>query len=98
MAEGPPGAGVVTVGVTTGVVVLETPPPLEVVLLLLVVEDGGGGTDELVVVVCCWLPGRHWEYQSLILLQDEPDWQQVAPVQPLPPHWVLTTSSVEQCP
>src|SRR5690606_14846623 len=27
----------------------------------------------------------HWEYQSLSLLQVEPDWQQVAPENPLPP-------------
>jgi hypothetical protein len=74
---------------------------LEVVLLV-VVEDDGAAVVELVllvVLVACWLPGMHWEYQSLILLQDEPDWQHVAPVHPLPPHWVLNTIvSVKPCP
>lgn len=55
------------------------------VLLLLVVRD------EVVVmaVVGTWLLGRHWEYQSFCFTQALPEVQQVGPLQPLPPHWVL---------
>ena len=69
-----------TVGVTVGVV-----PPLEVVVLLVVVEDDGPAAVELVevvVLVCCWLPGMHWEYQSLLLTQVAGASHLVGPVKP----------------
>jgi hypothetical protein len=72
---------------------------LEVVLLVVVEDDGGAAVELVLLVVLVGPPGRHWEYQSLILLQDEPDWQHVAPVHPLPPHWVLNAIvSVKQRP
>jgi len=84
--------------VTTGVVVVDAELRLLVlmevlvallvllvlllVLLLLDVVD-------TIAEVGTWLLGRHCEYHGFWATQVLPEAQQVAPLQPLPPHWLL---------
>jgi len=77
---------VVVVGGTTVV------PPVLVVEVVSEVGDVLRLLLVVLVVVGCWavvvtwLPGKHWEYQSLLTTQVLPAQQDVGPVQPLPPH------------
>lgn len=62
---------------------------LVTLVLLLVLVVLALLVDVEVDVVVTWLLGRHCEYQSFCFTQVLPEVQQVAPVQPLPPHWAL---------
>ena len=105
MAEAPPGTlevttVVVVVPALVVLVVVVVVPALVVLVVLVVVILLVLVVLVLVLLVLVVLalvevvvtgaaPGRHWEYQSFWYTQELPEVQQVAPDQPMPPHWTL---------